>query len=408
MFMERGKGAVLWDADGNSYVDFCLSWGPLILGHAHPRVLQKAVEALRKGSSFGTCHEREVLLAEEIARSIPSMQQVRLVSSGTEAAMGALRLARGYTRRSKILKFIGGYHGSVDSLLVQAGSGAMTLGRSDSAGVPEQWAQGTLSAPYNDAEAVHRIFKERGDQIAAVIVEPVAANMGVVVPQKGFLETLRQITQEYGALLIFDEVVTGFRFCAGGVQSLFGIQPDLTCLGKIVGGGFPLAAFGGRREIMGHLAPEGPVYQAGTLSGNPVAAAAGLETLRLLKTQKSYGRLSSLTESLCRELGRIAESCEVPVRINRTASMWTLFFAEDPVTDYSSAQRSDVQRYAAFFRKMLEEGIYLPPSQFEACFLSVRHGTREIEKTLEAARFAFSSLRRAPTRRREEIKPVGV
>ena len=392
VFMQQGKGARIFDVDGRGYIDYCLSWGPLILGHAHPGVLRSAATALRRGSSFGTCHLIEVELAEEVVRAIPSIEQVRFTSSGTEAVMSALRLARAYTGKGKVIKFAGGYHGHVDSLLVSAGSGATTLGRPDSAGIPRVWVEDTLVLPYNDVEALRSAFALAGGQVAAVIVEPVAANMGGVIPsdlegeRPGFLRTLKELTVRHKALLIFDEVVTGFRLRYGGIQGELGITPDLTCLGKIIGGGFPVGAYGGRAEIMRWVAPKGPVYQAGTLSGNPVAMAAGLATLRILKRTNPYPRLERLARQLRKGIEDAAREAGMPLQVNGIGSMFTVFFASQPVRDYASAKESDTKAFGKFFRGLLKRGIYFPPAQFEAAFLSVGHGLKEIEKTLKAIR----------------------
>lgn len=391
VYFRRGKGSRLYDEDGRAYLDFCLSWGPLILGHAHPEVTRAAGKALEKGSSFGACNEAEVLLAEEVARVIPSMERLRLTSSGTEAVMSALRLARAFTGRDRIVKFSGCYHGHADSLLVQAGSGAATLGVPDSAGVPRAWAESTLSLPYNDVESFRGAFRKTGPEIAAVIVEPVAANMGVVPPEPGFLETLREVTRENGSLLIFDEVVTGFRLCYGGCQSLCAIQPDLTCLGKIIGGGFPVGAFGGRLDIMEKLSPVGPVYQAGTLSGNPVAAAAGLAALRALREEKPYLGLERSAAGFVDEVRDLARREGVSVQVQRAGSMFTVFFTDRAVSDYASAKTSDTARYARFFHALLREGVYFPPAQFEAAFLSTAHIPRDLERALKAVRKALKA-----------------
>lgn len=391
-FMRSGSGARLRDADGKRYVDYCLSWGPLIFGHARREVVKAARRAMGEGSTFGAATWPEVLLAEEIKKALPSMELVRLTSSGTEAVMSALRVARAFTGRELIVKFSGCYHGHADSLLVQAGSGATTLGHPDSAGVPRAWAQTTLSLPYNDIGAVRKAFKKWGRKVAAVIVEPVAGNMGVVPPRDGFLGTLRELTRKHGSLLIFDEVITGFRLCYGGAQALFGIKPDLTCLGKIVGGGFPLAAYGGRREIMTLVSPLGPVYQAGTLSGNPVAVAAGLETLRLLQKENPYPRLQQITDYLLAGISEEADKARVPLQIHSVGSMFTLFFCGAPIFDYKSAMRADKNAYGRFFNRMLAQGVYLPPAQWEAAFLSYAHDKADLDRTVKAARRAFRGL----------------
>jgi glutamate-1-semialdehyde 2,1-aminomutase len=391
-FIARGQGARLWDVDGNEYVDCVASWGPLILGHAHPEVLQAACDAARLGTTFGAPTEHEVVLARAITEALPSVELVRLVSSGTEAVMSALRLARGFTGRTKVIKFEGGYHGHSDGLLARAGSGLATLGLSDSPGVPEAWAAETLVLPYNDLAAVEDAFRLRGEEIACIIVEPVAGNMGVVPPAAGFLEGLRRVTQSAGSLLVFDEVITGFRVGYGGAQGLYGITPDLTVLGKIIGGGFPLAAFGGRRDIMEKLAPAGPVYQAGTLSGNPVACAAGAATLRVLKRENPYPRLEQYGAALADGLRAAAASAGLPLTVNRVGSMLTAFFTDQAVTDWTSAATSSRERYAAFFHAMLTRGVYLAPSQFEACFVSAAHTEEDIAFLGRAAAEAMGAL----------------
>lgn len=392
LFMRSARGAHIQDADGKDYVDYVLSWGPMILGHAHPSVVRAAERALRKGSSYGAPTEEELRLGTAIRDALPSMERLRFVSSGTEAVMSALRLARAYTGRELVVKFVGGYHGHVDSLLVAAGSGAATLGRPDSAGVPASWAKTTLCLPYNDIPAVQRAFREHGRRIAAVIVEPVAANMGVVAPEPPFLETLRELTKKNKALLIFDEVITGFRFFYGGAQTGMRITPDLTTLGKIVGGGFPVGCYGGRREIMEQVAPLGPVYQAGTLSGNPVAMAAGLATLDALRREKPYARMAEMTRVLVTELRGMARFKGLPVQVNHVASMLTVFFTETPVRDFATAKTSDAKTYAKFFHALLDRGVYFPPAQFEAAMLSGAHTAADLERTLDAAARAFRRL----------------
>jgi len=389
-FIARGEGARVYDVDGNSYLDCVASWGPLILGHAYPQVVAAVSRAAAGGTSFGAPTPGEVELAQVLRGAVPGLEMVRLVSSGTEACMSALRLARGATGRNLVVKFDGCYHGHADSFLVAAGSGVLTQSIPGSPGVPENIAQLTLSLPYNDLERVRRAFKDHGGEIAAVIVEPVAGNMGVVPPWPGFLEGLRQICTDAGALLIFDEVITGFRVARGGAQALYGIKPDLTCLGKIVGGGLPLAAYGGRRDLMSQMAPVGPVYQAGTLSGNPVAVAAGLATLKALEGPGFYEDLEEKGAWLEKELMKAA--AQVPVTLNRLGSMMTLFFTAGPVTNLEEAKKSNLKRFSKFFQGMLEEGIYLPPSQFEAFFISRAHTPEDLELTAAAARRVMSRL----------------
>jgi len=391
-FVARGEGCYLWDVDGNRFVDFVCSWGPLILGHAHPEVVAAVKEAVERGTTYGAPTELEVALAEKIQQAFPSMEMLRLVNSGTEATMSAIRSARGYTGRKKIVKFEGCYHGHADYLLVKAGSGAATFGIPDSAGVPEGTAQDTIVLPYNDIEAFNKTMDAMGEEIAAVIVEPIAGNMGVVLPKPEFLAALRQQTEKHGVVLIFDEVITGFRVAYGGAQSLYGIKPDMTCLGKIVGGGFPLAAYGGRKEIMQTVAPLGPVYQAGTLSGNPVAVTAGLKTLEILERDNPYPELERRTKQLTQVISEAAKEAGVPVQINQIASMFTVFFTDQPVVDYASARRSDTQRYARFFHALLERGVYFPPSQFEAAFLSTAHDDEALSFAQEAVRSAMKAI----------------
>ncbi|MGP0075928.1 MAG: glutamate-1-semialdehyde 2,1-aminomutase [Bryobacteraceae bacterium] len=382
-FIARGQGSHIYDVDGNEYIDYVLSWGPLILGHCFPPVIDALREVLTIGTSFGAPTEREVELAELIRECVPSIEMVRLVNSGTEATMSALRLARGFTGRDLTIKFEGCYHGHVDSLLVKAGSGMATLGIADTAGVPEGFAATTIALPFNSIAAVETAFREHGAKIAAVIVEPVVGNMGCVPPREGFLEALREITTRYGALLIFDEVMTGFRLALGGAQERFGIRPDLTTLGKIVGGGMPLAAYGGRADIMSKIAPMGPIYQAGTLSGNPMAVSAGIAMLRYLQ---SHPEVYEIVESRAAQL-----IAHVPdgVTVNRVGSMFTFFFTPNPVTDWESAKRADTGRFRQFFHWMLERGIYLAPSQFEAGFLSAAHTEQDVARTVTAAREFF-------------------
>ncbi len=385
-FLVRGQGAHVWDADGNEYVDFVGSWGPLLLGHCHPEVVEAVERALRKGASFGAPTEAEIELAEAIRDAMPSVEMVRLVNSGTEAAMSAIRLARAFTGRELVLKFEGCYHGHVDSLLVKAGSGVATLGLPGTAGVPSCFAATTIAAPFNSVEAVEQAFDAHRGRIAAVIVEPVAGNMGCVPPAEGFLGALREITTRDGALLVFDEVMTGFRVAYGGAQQRYGIRPDLTTLGKVIGGGLPIGAYGGRADIMAQVAPSGPVYQAGTLSGNPLAVSAGLAMLRRLRAHPEiYGLLEERTAALTAGLAPM-------FTVNRVGSMFTLFFTEGPVTGYDSARRADTRRFAGYFHFMLERGIYLAPSQFEADFVSAAHNEEDIQRAVDASREYFARL----------------
>ena len=389
-FIDRGSGSHIWDADGNEYIDYLGSWGPLVLGHAHPAVVDALIKAAEGGTSFGAPVAQEVDLARFICTSMPSINMIRLVNSGTEACMSAIRLARAHTGRDKIIKFAGCYHGHADGLLVKAGSGAMTHGVPTSAGVPESYARETLVADYNDLSSVEEAFAAFPEDIAAIIVEPVAGNMGVVPPAHGFLEGLRRITQEHGALLIFDEVITGFRLNAGGAQALFGITPDLTTLGKIIGGGLPVGAYGGRQEIMELVAPLGPMYQAGTLSGNPLAVAAGLATLQELTRPGTYEQLESMAARLTQGLTEVFDRKEVPSTINRVGSMFTGFFNDGPVASLAQVEQSDVPGHARFFHGMLENGVYLAPSQFEAGFISLAHTEEDIDRTIEAAEAALA------------------
>ena len=393
LFIRKAEGSRMWDADGRAYIDYVGSWGPMILGHAWPPVIEAITEAARRGTSYGAPCALEVELAERVVRMVPSIEKVRFVSSGTEATMSALRLARGFTGRSKILKFDGCYHGHADGLLVAAGSGVATLGIPGSAGVPAGTVGDTLVAPYNDLAAVERVISAHGEDLAAVIVEPVAGNMGCVAPRDGYLAGLRDLTRKAGALLIFDEVMTGFRLALGGAQAILGGKPDLTCLGKIIGGGLPVGAFGGRAEVMDHLAPDGPVYQAGTLSGNPLAMAAGCVTLDALARPASYEKLEAIAARLHGGLMEATSSSDVKVTINRVGSMFTLFFTPRPVTDYASAKTSDTGLYARFFHAMLERGVYFPPAQFEAAFVSLAHSAGDVDATVSAVRDAFRGLR---------------
>lgn len=389
VFIDRGEGSRIISADGQSYVDCVMSWGPLILGHAHPEVVDEIARVAHGGTSFGACTEAEVLLAERIAEAFPSLERVRLTSSGTEATMSALRVARAATRRDKILKFDGCYHGHADSLLVKAGSGVATLGLPDSPGVPRALAELTITIPFNDFSALDRAFEAHGHGLAAVIVEPVAGNMGCVPPRPGFLKALRRLTSQHGTTLIFDEVITGFRVARGGAQDLYGIRPDLTTLGKIIGGGLPVGAYGGKAELMELVAPAGPVYQAGTLSGNPLAVAAGLKTLEIIARPGFYEHLEDLSAQLEAGLTGVAYDAGVPLRVNRVGSMLTAFFAPGPVEDYTGACRADTTKFARFFRTLLDRGIYWPPSQFECAMLSAAHSRDDVERTVNAASEAF-------------------
>jgi glutamate-1-semialdehyde 2,1-aminomutase len=391
-FVERAEGAYLWDADGNRYLDCFGSWGPMILGHAFPPVVEAIRQAAARGASFGASHRYEGDLAELVQRCFPSVEKLRFVSSGTEACMSAIRLARGFTGRKFVIKFEGCYHGHADALLVKAGSGIATLGIPGSAGVPEETAMHTLALPYNDLAAVETAFALHPEQIACVIVEPVVGNAGTIIPEPGYLAGLRRITHQHGALLILDEVMTGFRLSLGGAQQIYGITPDLTTLGKIIGGGLPCGAFGGRAEVMEFLAPLGPVYQAGTLSGNPLAMAAGIATLSyLLEHQDAvYPGLERTTQQIADGVATIAREAGVAMTTNRIGSMWTWFFTGEPVTDFASAATSDTAAFGRFHRAMMEAGVWLPPSQFEAAFLSTAHGEREVEMMMEAARSALN------------------
>jgi len=391
-FIARAQGSRIYDVDGREYIDYVCSWGPMILGHAHPDVIEAIQQTARQGTSFGAPTELEVNLAQLIVDAVPSIEKVRLVNSGTEATMSALRLARGYTGRSKVIKFEGCYHGHVDSLLVKAGSGATTFGVPDSAGVPASFTQHTITLPYNDAAAVREVMERQAHDIACVIVEPVAGNMGVVPPKPGFLQELRQICSQYEVLLIFDEVITGFRVAYGGAQELFGVMPDITCLGKIIGGGLPVGAYGGRAEVMDFVSPLGPVYQAGTLAGNPLAMAAGIKTLTLLSKPGVYEQLEGLAEQLACGWEDNLKKVGVPTYCTRVGSMLCTFFTPGPVENYRQAQQADTRKYARFFWGMLNRGVNLAPSQFEAMFLSLAHTPEDIERTLAAQYETLKSL----------------
>lgn len=392
VYMAEGSGARIKDLDGNEYIDYVLSWGPLIRGHADPVVVEALKKTAEKGTSFGASHEMEIKLAELVIERVPSVEVVRMVNSGTEATMSALRLARGYTGRDKIVKMEGCYHGHGDSLLIKAGSGVATLGLPDSPGVPESIASHTLTVPYNDLESLKLAFEKYGDDIAAVIMEPVAGNMNVVPPVEGFLQGVRDITKEYGSLLIFDEVMTGFRTDYNCAQGYFGVTPDLTCLGKVIGGGLPVGAYGGKREIMEQIAPSGPIYQAGTLSGNPLAMTAGYETLRQM-TPEDYDTFNRLGEMLEEGLSAAAKKHGIPHHMNRVGSMIGFFFTDEEVVDFATAKTSDLDLFSAYFREMMQQGVFIPPSQFEGMFLSTAHTESDIEKTIDAAEKAFAKIK---------------
>lgn len=392
LFVRRAAGCLITDVDGNEFIDFVGSWGPMILGHAHPEVVEAIQRTAADGTSFGAPCPLEVELADMVCRSVPSLEKVRFVSSGTEATMSAVRLARGYTGRKVVVKFDGCYHGHADTFLVRAGSGVITLGIPGSPGVPEDIVKNTLSIPYNDTVTLERTLRDESLDIACVIVEPVAGNMGVVPPDEDFLQTLRRITRELGIVLIFDEVITGFRLALGGAQERFGITPDLTCLGKIIGGGLPVGAYGGRAEIMDRVAPDGPVYQAGTLSGNPLAMAAGLAMLKVVRRPGFYEELEEKSDWFAAEMTGILARVGVPTVLNRVGSMMTCFFTTDPVRDYESALRADTDRYGRYFRAMLDGGVWLAPSQFEAAFISAAHGRDHLEKALAVTESSFKKL----------------
>jgi glutamate-1-semialdehyde 2,1-aminomutase len=392
LFIESGEGCRLFDADGNAFIDYIGSWGPMILGHRHPSVTAAVSAAMEKGTSFGAPTELEIELAQCVVDAIDSLEMVRMVNSGTEAAMSAIRLARGFTGRDTIIKFDGCCHGHADTLLVEAGSGVATLKIPGSPGVPEAFVSHTLSLPYNDIDTVKQVMSQQGDRIACIIVEPVAGNMGLVPPCDGFLEALRETTEKSGTLLIFDEVMTGFRVAFGGAQQRFGIRPDLSCFGKIIGGGLPVGAYGGRKDIMAHIAPQGPVYQAGTLSGNPLAMAAGIATLKLLQVPGFYEDLEQKAERLSAGLWDLAKKHDIPVCCNRVGAMMGMFFTDEPVKNFSDAKTSDLERFSFYYRGMLENGIFLAPSQFEAFFISAAHDDAAIHQTLSAADRVFGQL----------------
>lgn len=394
LFIERGLGSKIYDVDGNEYIDYVCSWGALITGHSHPQVVEAIKCACDKGTSFGTSTEVEIELAKKIIKAIPSIELIRMVNSGTEAVMTAIRLARGYTKRDKIIKFEGCYHGHSDSLLVKTGSGVATLCIPDSLGIPIDIAKNTITLPYNDLESVKEVVKREGEQIACLIVEPIAANMGLILPKEGFLQGLRKLTQQYGILLIFDEVITGFRVSYGSAGQLYAINPDITCLGKIIGGGLPVGAYGGKREIMEMIAPLGGVYQAGTLSGNPIVMHAGLQTLNLLEQPGVYEELDKKTTLLVTELQNSAKSQGIKLFFTKIASMFCIFFTELEVIDYQTAKNSNTNNYALYFREMLNQGIYLAPSQFETGFVSLSHTQQDIEKTIASSKHAFMAIRR--------------
>ncbi len=392
VFITRAAGSRLWDADGNEYIDFVCSWGPMILGHNHPAVVEAVEKALANGTSYGAPTPAEVELAELVVEAMPAVEKVRFVNSGTEATMSAIRLARGYTGRKKVVKFDGCYHGHADSFLVKAGSGVITLGIPGSPGVPEDIVKNTISIPYNDPAILEETLRQHGEDIACVIVEPMAGNMGVVAPAEGFLPALRRLTEELGIVLIFDEVITGFRLALGGAQERYGVLPDLTCMGKIIGGGLPVGAYGGKAEIMEQVAPVGPVYQAGTLSGNPLAMAAGIATLRELRKPGFYETLEQKAATFAAELADLAAKYDLPLTQNRVGSAMTNFFTNGPVVDFASAMEADTERYGAFFRHMLAAGIYLAPSQFEAMFVSAAHSEDDLGRALEATESSFKKL----------------
>ena len=392
LFIKWGKGSKIYDVDGNEYIDYVLSWGPLILGHAHPQVTRALKKAVEKGTSYGAPTSLEIELAGMVRKAYPSMEIIRMVNSGTEAAMSAIRVARGFTGRDKIIKFEGCYHGHADGLLVRAGSGAMTFGVPDSPGVPEDYAKNTITVPFNDLKTFDKILKKEAKKIASVILEPVVGNIGCVLPRPGFLNGIRRLTKRYGIILIFDEVMTGFRVSYGGAQEAYGIKPDMTCLGKVIGGGLPVGAYGGKKEIMKKVAPDGPVYQAGTLSGNPLAMTAGIETLKILSRPDTYKKLNDKAEALEYALKDVSKRAGVKTKFYRAGTMFCTYFSDKEVIDYATAKKADTANFAKFFRKMLEGGIYLAPSQFEAGFISLAHSQADINKTAQVAYKAFKEL----------------
>ena len=393
IFIDRAEGCLIFDADGNRYIDYIGSWGPLILGHRHPAVMDAIVSVLERGTSFGAPIDLEVQLAEMVIEAVPSVEMVRMVNSGTEATMSAVRLARGATQRDIIIKFDGCYHGHADTLLVAAGSGVATLGIPGSPGIPESIARHTLSLPYNDIECLKEVMKKQGDSVACIVVEPIAGNMGLVPPEKGFLETLRELADRFGAILIFDEVMTGFRVAYGGAQDLFGVYPDLTCFGKIIGGGLPVGAYGGKLDLMSKVAPQGSVYQAGTLSGNPVAMAAGIATLEQLQKDDVYGALDEKADRLLSGLEQAAKKAAIPVQAKRVGSMLGFFFNEKEVKNFDDAKTCDLDRFSAFYNGLRQKGIYIAPSQFEVLFISIAHDTENIDLTIEAAQEVLGQLK---------------
>lgn len=393
LFIKKGKGSKIYDIDGNEYIDYVLSWGPLILGHAHPSIVRALKKAVELGTSYGAPTSLEVQLAELIKEFFPSIEMVRMVNSGTEATMSAIRVARGFTKRDRIIKFEGCYHGHFDGLLVKAGSGATTFGTPDSAGVPESYAKDTITLPFNDIKTFKKVLEQDGNSIACVIVEPVVGNMGCILPIEGFLETLREETLKYGIVLIFDEVMTGFRVSKGGAQQYYKIKPDLTCLGKVMGGGLPVGAYGGKREIMSMVAPEGPVYQAGTLSGNPIAVTAGIETLKVLSKDGVYENLEEKMRLIEEGLKDVALKTGIKTKFYRAGTMFCTYFTEEEVVDYTTAKKADTHKFQNFFMGMLKRGVYIAPSQFEAGFISLAHSKRDISKTIEAAYKAYKDMK---------------